>query len=118
MDRPRLQVGDVFRHYGDAYRQQHAGSLSRDQLRVMTAIQRCRTAALGGHVEQCDQCHFQRIAYNRVENVLMPGLLRVRLGSRAFGVSGSFVRCGLASTFPILPDLAPRSEPPYAESAR
>jgi Putative transposase/Transposase zinc-binding domain len=64
MDRPRLEVGDVFRRYGDAYRQQHAGSLSRDQLRVMSAIERCRTAALGGHVEQCDQCHFQRVAYN------------------------------------------------------
>ena len=64
MDRPRLELGDVFRRYGDAYRQKHAGSLSRDQLRVMTAIERCRTAALGGHLEQCDQCHFQRIAYN------------------------------------------------------
>jgi hypothetical protein len=64
MDRPRPEVGDVFRRYGDAYRQQHAGSLSRDQLRAMSAIERCRTAALGGHVEQCDQCHFQRIAYN------------------------------------------------------
>jgi hypothetical protein len=64
MDRPRLEVGHVFRRYGDAYRQKHAGSLSRDQLRVMTAIERCRTAALGGHIEQCDQCHFQRIAYN------------------------------------------------------
>jgi len=64
MDRPRLEVGDVFRRYGEAYRQQHAGSLSSDQLRVMSAIERCRTAALGGHVEQCDQCHFQRIAYN------------------------------------------------------
>jgi hypothetical protein len=64
MDRPRLEVGDVFRRYGEAYRQQHAGSLFRDQLRVMTAIERCRTAALGGHVEQCDQCHFQRIAFN------------------------------------------------------
>jgi hypothetical protein len=64
MDRPRLEVGDVFRGYGDTYRQQHAGSLSRAQLRVMSAIERCRSAALGGHVEQCDQCHFQRIAYN------------------------------------------------------
>ena len=64
MNRPRLEVGDVFRRFGDAYRQQHAGSLSRDQLRAMSAIERCRTAALGGHIEQCDQCHFQRIAYN------------------------------------------------------
>jgi hypothetical protein len=64
MDRPRLEVADVFRRYGEAYRQQHAGSLSRDQLRVMSAIERCRTPALGGHVEQCDQCQFQRMAYN------------------------------------------------------
>jgi hypothetical protein len=64
MDCPRLEVGDVFRRYGDNYRQQHASSLSTAQRRVMSAIERCRTAALGGHVEQCDQCHFQRIAYN------------------------------------------------------
>ena len=64
MNRPKLEVGDVFRRYGDAYRQQHAGSLSLAQLRVMSAIERCRTAALGGHLEQCDQCQYQRIAYN------------------------------------------------------
>src|SRR6202047_5172755 len=64
MERPALEVGDVFRRYGDAYRQQHAGSLSRAQLRVMTSIQRCRTSALGGHIEQCDQCSYQRNAYN------------------------------------------------------
>ena len=64
MNRPKLEVGDVFRRYGDAYRQQHAGSLSLAQLRVMSAIERCRTAALGGHVEQCDQCQYQRLAYN------------------------------------------------------
>src|SRR6201987_2333798 len=64
MDRPRLEVADVFRRSGEAYRQKIAGSLSRAQLRVMSAIERCRTAALGGHGEQCDQCHFQRNAYN------------------------------------------------------
>jgi Putative transposase/Transposase zinc-binding domain len=64
MDRPRLEVGEVFRRYGGTYRQQHARSLSPAQLRVMSAIERCRTAALGGHIEQCDQCQFQRIAYN------------------------------------------------------
>jgi Putative transposase/Transposase zinc-binding domain len=64
MERPALEVGDVFRRYGDAYRQQHAGSLSRAQLRVMTSIERCRTSALGGHIEQCDQCSYQRNAYN------------------------------------------------------
>jgi hypothetical protein len=64
MDRPKLEVGDVFRRYGEAYRQHHAGSLSTAQRWVMSAIECCRTGALGGHVEQCDQCQFQRIAYN------------------------------------------------------
>jgi Putative transposase/Transposase zinc-binding domain len=68
MDCPKLEVGHVFRCYGDAYRQQHAGSLSRAELRVMSAIERCRTAALGGHVEQCDQCQHQRITYNSCRN--------------------------------------------------
>src|SRR4029077_12531875 len=64
MARPRPEVGDVFRHYGDAYRDRHGASLSTAQRRVMTAIERCRTAALGGHVEQCDQCGHQRISFN------------------------------------------------------
>lgn len=64
MDRPKLELGDVFRRYGDTYRQQHAGSLSLAQLQVMSAIERCRTAALGGHVEQCDQCQYERLVFN------------------------------------------------------
>ena len=56
MDRPKLEVADVFRRYGEAYRQEHGASLSTAQRRVMTAIEVCRTAALGGHLEQCDQC--------------------------------------------------------------
>jgi hypothetical protein len=58
------EVADVFRRYGDAYREQHGNSLSTAQRRVMTAIEICRTAALGGHVEQCDTCGHQRISYN------------------------------------------------------
>jgi hypothetical protein len=58
------EVADVFRRYGEAYRQKHGASLHGTQGRVMTAIERCRTAALGGHVEQCDSCGHQRIAYN------------------------------------------------------
>jgi len=54
MERPKLEVADVFRRYGAAYRQDHAGSLSCGQRRVMSAIELCRTAALGGHLEQCD----------------------------------------------------------------
>jgi len=58
----------VFRRYGDAYREQHGGSLSTAQHRVMTAIEICRTAALGGHVEQCDSCAHQRICYSSCRN--------------------------------------------------
>ena len=68
MERPELEVADVFRRYGAAYRQQHAGSLSRGQRRVMSAIELCRTAALGGHLEQCDSCGHQRPAYHSCRN--------------------------------------------------
>jgi hypothetical protein len=64
MDRPKLEVADVFRRYGEAYRQEHGASLSMAQRRVMTAIEVCRTAVLGGHLEQCDHCGHQRNAYN------------------------------------------------------
>ena len=68
MERPKLEVADVFRRYGPAYRQRHAGSLSRGQRRVMSAIELCRTAALGGHLEQCDSCGHQRPAYHSCRN--------------------------------------------------
>ena len=68
MPRGAAEVADVFRRYGDAYRQQHGCSLSTAQRRVMTAIEQCRTAALGGHVEQCDACGHQRISYNSCRN--------------------------------------------------
>ena len=64
MERPKLEVADVFRRYGESYRQQHGASLSVAQRRVMTAIEVCRTAALGGHLERCDQCGYERNAYN------------------------------------------------------
>lgn len=68
MERPKLEVADVFRRYSSAYRQKHAGSLSRGQRRVMSAIELCRTAALGGHLEQCDSCGHQRPVYNSCRN--------------------------------------------------
>src|ERR1700752_1584298 len=68
MPRGASEVADGFRRYGDAYRQRHGASLSTAQRRVMTAIERCRTAALGGHVEQCDTCGYQRISYNSCRN--------------------------------------------------
>lgn len=64
MDRPKLEVADVFRRYGDTYRQQHGASMSVTQWRVMNAIEVCRTAALGGHLERCDQCGYERNAFN------------------------------------------------------
>src|SRR5580692_3833427 len=64
MDRPKFEVADVFRWYGTDYRQEHGASMSMAQHRVMSAIEVCRTAALGGHLEQCDQCGHQRNAYN------------------------------------------------------
>jgi hypothetical protein len=68
MGRSGPEVADVFRRYGDAYREQHGGSLSTTQRRAMTAIEICRTAALGGHVEQCDSCGHQRICYSSCRN--------------------------------------------------
>ena len=68
MARSGPEVADVFRRYGNAYRERHDAALPTAQRRVMTAIERCRTAALGGHVDQCDQCGHQRISYNSCRN--------------------------------------------------
>lgn len=68
MPRPRLEVADIFRRYGETFRQGNDDSLSTAQRRVMTAIEVCRTAALGGHREQCDQCGHQRVSYNSCRN--------------------------------------------------
>jgi hypothetical protein len=63
-----LEVEDIFRQLGPAYREEHTGMLGGGQRRVMSAIERCRTAALGGHVEACDACGHQRIAFNSCRN--------------------------------------------------
>lgn len=68
MSRSGPEVADIFRCYGEAYRAQHDTSLSTAQRSVMTAIELCRTAALGGHVEACDQCGQRRIAFNSCRN--------------------------------------------------
>ncbi len=68
MERPKREVAGVFRRYSSAYRQQHVGSVSRGQRRVMSAIELCRTAALGGHLEECDSCGHQRPAFNSCRN--------------------------------------------------
>ena len=66
--RTSLEVADIFRTAGPAYRVAHAGHLSLHQLKVMSAIEHCRTAALGGHVEACEDCGHWRIAYNSCRN--------------------------------------------------
>ena len=73
--RPAFEVADILRRHGDAFREAHAGHLSGPQLRVMGAIEACRTAALGGHVERCADCGHQRIAFNSCRNRHCPKCL-------------------------------------------
>jgi hypothetical protein len=64
--RPPLEVADILRAHGEAYRRTHAGSLG--QLKVMSAIEACRTAELGGHVARCDGCERLAVSYNSCRN--------------------------------------------------
>ena len=68
MSRPALEVADIFRDHGAAWRRANAGHVSLDQMKVMSAIERCRTAALGGHVARCEKCAHTLIAYNSCRN--------------------------------------------------
>jgi hypothetical protein len=68
VSRPALEVADIFRDRGPAWRKAHAGHVSLDQLKVMSAIESCRTAALGGHVARCEDCAYTTIAYNSCRN--------------------------------------------------
>src|SRR5271163_3714860 len=79
--RPALEVADIFRRHGAAYRADQAGSMTFGQRRVMAAVEACRTAALGGHVERCEDCGETRIAYNSCRNRHCPkcqGLARAQ----------------------------------------
>lgn len=64
--RPRWEVADIFRAHGVAYRKAHP--VPRSHMKVMRAIERCRTASLGGHIQRCDSCSFERQAYNSCRN--------------------------------------------------
>src|SRR6187549_3483068 len=68
MSRPALEVADIFRDHGSAWRRANAGRVSLGQLKVMSAIERCRTAALGGHVARCEKCAHTVVAYNSCRN--------------------------------------------------
>jgi predicted Zn-ribbon and HTH transcriptional regulator len=66
--RPALEVADIFRDFGGAWRTANAGHVSLGQLKVMSAIVNCRTAAIGGHVARCEDCAYTSIAYNSCRN--------------------------------------------------
>ena len=68
MPRPALEVADILRDHGPAWRKANAGHVSLGQMKVMSAIEHCRTAALGGHVARCEECEHTRIAYNSCRN--------------------------------------------------
>ena len=68
MSRPALEVADIFRSHGPAWRQANAGHVSLGQLKVMSAIESCRTTALGGHVARCEKCAHTQMAYNSCRN--------------------------------------------------
>jgi len=68
MARPALEVADIFRGHGAAWRHANRGRVSVPQLKVMSAIENCRTVALGGHVARCEDCAHTMIAYNSCRN--------------------------------------------------
>jgi hypothetical protein len=68
LSRPSLEVADIFRGHGPAWRRANAGHVSLGQLKVMSAIESCRTAALGGHVSRCEKCAYTHVAYNSCRN--------------------------------------------------
>jgi hypothetical protein len=68
VSRPSLEVADIFRGHGPAWRRANAGHVSLGQLKVMSAIESCRTAALGGHVARCEKCAHTQISYNSCRN--------------------------------------------------
>jgi hypothetical protein len=70
--RPSLEVADIFRGHGTAWRDANRGRVSLDKLKVMSAIESCRTAALGGHVARCEDCAHTVIAYNSYRNLHCP----------------------------------------------
>jgi hypothetical protein len=77
--RPAVEVADIFRAHGAAYRETHP--LARAQRRAMQAIETCRTAALGGHRQTCDTCGAERLSYNSCRNRHWPEMPDPRQGT-------------------------------------
>ena len=91
MRRPKLEVADVFHRHGADWRKANAGHVSLGQLQVMSAIEQCRSAALGGHVERCEDCGHTRIAYNSCRNRPLPS--QGRLLPKVSGRGGAGLAC-------------------------
>jgi len=106
-------VADIFRHRGPAWRASHAGHVSLGQLKVMSAIERCRTAALGGHVERCEACAHLRISYNSCRNRHCP---KCQSLSQAKWIEERIARILPTSYFHVVFTL-PRSLAPIARVA-
>ena len=70
--RPALEVADIFRRHGEAFRRSHDAHLGRIERRVMAAIELCRTPALGGHVEQCGDCGLVRMRLQLLPQPALP----------------------------------------------
>ena len=92
--RPRLEVADIFHRHGAAWRSANAGHVSLGQLQVMTAIESCRTAALGGHVERCEDCGHTQIAYNSLPQPPLPEVSGRRREGLAGGARGRLLPVG------------------------
>jgi hypothetical protein len=95
--RPALEVADVFRTRGPAWRRANTGHVSLGQLKVMSAIESCRTAALGGHVARCEKCRHTLIAYNSCRNRHCPKCQGLAAGGLQF--VGDHVRLVERSAF-------------------
>lgn len=85
MGRPSLEVADIFREHGPAWREAQRGHLSLAQLKVMSAVEQCRSAALGGHVLRCGGCGADQVSYNSC--LMGTGPLRGVLGRRRHRVA-------------------------------
>jgi hypothetical protein len=68
MTRPQLEIADIFRHHGQQWRDTHQGHISLSQLKIMSAIENCRTPVLGGHILRCQACEHIHISYNSCRN--------------------------------------------------
>ena len=109
MPRATLPVAEVLRRYGDAFRAQVGTVLSTAQHRELTAIEQCRTATLGGHVEQCDHCGHRRVWYNSCRKPALSALPLVA-GPPPSGSNGAAQTCCPPSNF-TSSSLYPRPPP-------